>query len=207
MFIVFDSARRHKNSDYSKESNKIDAKIRETHQHVTSEHRAARDVPLSKVPLPFRASVQAFSKKCGFFRVLRCSLVGLAGLIRWCTCYQHSEVQFVFMKNPWNAECIKMRAKFDPIYSVKVPPPQKTLHPGHQGFRYGPLSKQIFTGKNMCFSNVKYSISSPERGDRKIASQGYSAVCAWFCVSWSVLPVSDWVCAVQCQHGTSGDCV
>ena len=100
-----------------------------------------------------------------------------------------------------------MRAKFDPIYSVKVPPPQKTLHPGHQGFRYGPLSRQILTGNNMCFSNVKYSISSPERGDRKIASQGYGAVCAWFCVSWSVLPVSDWVCAVQCQHGTSGDCV
>ena len=96
-----------------KESIQIDAKIRETHQHVTSEHRAPRAVPLSKVSLPFRASVQAFSKKCGVFRVLRCSLVGLAGLIRWCTCYQHSEVQFVFMKNPWNAECIKMRAKFD----------------------------------------------------------------------------------------------
>ena len=32
-------------------------------------------------------------------------------------------------------------------------------------------------------------------------------MCAWFCVILSVLPVSDWVCAVQCQHGTSGDCV
>ena len=36
---------------------------------------------------------------------------------------------------------------------------------------------------------------------------GWSGVCAWFCVILSVLPVSDWVCAVQCQHGTSGDCV
>ena len=35
----------------------------------------------------------------------------------------------------------------------------------------------------------------------------WSGVCAWFCVILSVLPVSDWVCAVQCQHGTSGDCV
>jgi hypothetical protein len=36
---------------------------------------------------------------------------------------------------------------------------------------------------------------------------GWSGVCAWFCVILSVLPVSDSVCAVQCQHGTSGDCV
>ena len=35
----------------------------------------------------------------------------------------------------------------------------------------------------------------------------WSGVCAWFCISWSVLPVSDWCRAVQCQHGTSGDCV
>ena len=65
-----------------KESIKIDAKIREIHQHVTSEHRAPRAVPLSEVSLPFRASVQAFSKKCGFFRVLRCFVIELAGLIR-----------------------------------------------------------------------------------------------------------------------------
>jgi hypothetical protein len=32
------------------------------------------DVPLSEVPLSFRASVQAFSKMCRVFRVLRCSL-------------------------------------------------------------------------------------------------------------------------------------
>jgi hypothetical protein len=157
------------------------------------------------VPLPFRASVQAFSKKCRFFRFLRCSLVGLAGLIRWCTCYQHSEVQFVFMKNPCNAECIKMRAKFDPIYSVEVAHRRKLYTPRAPRFQIWTLVETELTGNNMCFSNVKYSISSPERGDRKIASQGYGAVCAWFCVSWSVLPVSDWFCAVQCPHATIGE--
>ena len=111
------------------------------------------------------------------------------------------------MKNPWNAECIKMRAKFDPIYSVEVAHRRKLYTPRAPRFQIWTLVETELTGNNMCFSNVKYSISSPERGDRKIASQGYGAVCAWFCVSWSVLPVSDWVCAVQCQHGTSGDCV
>ena len=33
----------------------------------------------------------------------------------------------------------------------------------------------------------------------------WSGVCAWFCVCWSVLPVSDWCRAVQCQHATLGD--
>ena len=40
-----------------------------------------RRVDMFYVPLPFRASVQAFSKKCGAFRVLRCFVIGLAGLI------------------------------------------------------------------------------------------------------------------------------
>ena len=47
-------------------------KYSKIHQHVTSEHRAPRAVPLSEVSVPFRASVQAFRKKCGAFRVLRC---------------------------------------------------------------------------------------------------------------------------------------
>ena len=62
-----------------KESIKIDAKIREIHQHVTSEHRAPWDVPLSEVSLHFRASVQAFSKKCGVCRLLRCTLIWAGG--------------------------------------------------------------------------------------------------------------------------------
>ena len=33
----------------------------------------------------------------------------------------------------------------------------------------------------------------------------WSGVCAWFCVSWSVLPVSDWCRAVQCPHATLGE--
>ena len=65
-----------------KESIKIDAKIREIHHHVTWEHRAPRAVPLSEVSLPFRASDQAFSKKCGVSQVLRCFVIELAGLIR-----------------------------------------------------------------------------------------------------------------------------
>ena len=151
MFIVFGSVLRHKNSDYSKKALKLMRKYAKIHQHVTSEHRAPRAVPLSKVPLPFRASVQAFSKKCGVFRVLRCSLVGLAGLIRWCTCYQHSEVEFVFIQNPWNAECIKMRAKFGPIYSVEVPPPQKTLHPAGTKFQIWTLVETDTHGKKYVF--------------------------------------------------------
>jgi hypothetical protein len=77
-----------------KESIKIDVKIREIHQHVTSEHRAPRAVPLSKVSLPFRASVQAFSKKCGFFRVLRCFVVELVSLIRCCLRYHAMFIVF-----------------------------------------------------------------------------------------------------------------
>ena len=30
----------------------------------------------------------------------------------------------------------------------------------------------------------------------------WSGACAWFCVSWIVLPVSEWCRAVQCQHVT-----
>ena len=82
VLIVSDSARRHKNSDYSKKATKLMRKYPKTHEPVTSEDRLGRDVPLSEVSLPFRASVQAFSKKCGIFRVLRCFVIELAGLIR-----------------------------------------------------------------------------------------------------------------------------
>jgi hypothetical protein len=94
MFIVFDSARRHKNSDYSKKALKLMRKYPKTHEPVTSEDRLGRDVPLSEMSLPFRASVQAFSKKCGFFRCLRYFLIGLAGLIRWCLRYQATFIVF-----------------------------------------------------------------------------------------------------------------
>ena len=66
-----------------------------------------------------------------------------------------------------NAECIKMRAKFDPIYYVEVSPPQKTLHPRHQGFRYGPMVRKILTETNMCFCNVKYWFLAPDEGTEK----------------------------------------
>ena len=33
----------------------------------------------------------------------------------------------------------------------------------------------------------------------------WSGVCAWFCVSWNVRPISDRSCAVQCQHATLGN--
>ena len=63
-------------------------KYAKTHEPVTWEDRLGRDVPLSEVSLPFRASVQAFSKKCGVFRYLRCFFIELSGLIRWCLRYQ-----------------------------------------------------------------------------------------------------------------------
>ena len=40
-----------------------------------------RRVDMFYVPLPFRASVQAFSKKCGVFGDLRCFVIEQAGLI------------------------------------------------------------------------------------------------------------------------------
>ena len=82
MFIVFVSVQRHKNSDDSKKALKLMRKYAKIHEHMTWEHRLGRDVPLSEVSLPFCASVQGFSKKCGIFRALRCVLIGLAGLIR-----------------------------------------------------------------------------------------------------------------------------
>jgi len=33
----------------------------------------------------------------------------------------------------------------------------------------------------------------------------WSGVCAWFCVSWSVLLVSDWCRSVQSPHATLGE--
>ena len=103
-----------------KESNKIDAKIREIHQHVTSEHRAPRAVPLSKVPLPFRASVQAFSKKCGFFRYLRCFFIGLSGLIRWCLRYQVmfivSDSALRHKNSDYSKKALKLMRKYAKIH-------------------------------------------------------------------------------------------
>ena len=57
-------------------------KYSKIHEHVTSEDRLCLDVPLLEVSLPFRASVQAFSKKCGVFGDLRCFVIEQAGLIR-----------------------------------------------------------------------------------------------------------------------------
>jgi hypothetical protein len=82
MFIVLDSVQRHKNSDYSKKALKLMRKYAKTHEPVTWEDRLGQEVPLSEVSLPFRARVQAFSKKCEVFRDLRCFLIGLVGLIR-----------------------------------------------------------------------------------------------------------------------------
>ena len=64
-----------------KESIKIDAKIREN-TRTCDVRTSSVHVLLSEVPLPFRASDQAFSKKCGVFRVLRYFVIELAGLIR-----------------------------------------------------------------------------------------------------------------------------
>ena len=146
-------------------------KYLKTHEPVTSEDRLGRDVPLSEVSLPFRASVQAFSKKCGVFRVLRCSLVGLAGLIRWCTCYQHSEVQFVFMKNPWNAECIKMRAKFDPHLLRRSIPTAENFTPQAPRFQiwtHGEKDTVQYSLKQIsAFVTLSHGFLAPDEGTEK----------------------------------------
>ena len=52
--------------------------------------------------------------------------------------------------------------------------------------------------------------SWPNRPDTQACTvstpSGALCVCV-VCVICGVVSVSDWVCAVQCQHGTSGDCV
>ena len=62
-----------------------------------------RRVDMFYVPLPFRASVQAFSKKCGVFRVLRCFFIGLAGLIGWCLRYHAMFIVFDSARRPKTA--------------------------------------------------------------------------------------------------------
>ena len=103
-FVLFDDAksaitqRKHKNWCEN---------TRNTPTHVTSEHRTPRAVPLSKVSLPFRASVQAFSKKCGVFRVLRCFVIELAGLIKWCLRYHAMLIVFGFVPRHKNSDYSK----------------------------------------------------------------------------------------------------
>ena len=121
-FIVFDSARWHKNSDYSKKALKLMRKYAKIHEHMTSEHRLGRDVPLSEVSLPFCASVEAFSKKCGFFRALRCFLIGLAGLIRWCLRYKKMSIVFDSARWHKNSDYSKKAFKLMRKYPKKHEP-------------------------------------------------------------------------------------
>ena len=86
-------------------------KYPKTHEPVTWEHRVGRDVPLSEVSLPIRASVQAFSKKCGFFRSLRCFLIGLACLIRWCLRYYAMFIVFDSVRRHKNSDYSKKAIK------------------------------------------------------------------------------------------------
>jgi hypothetical protein len=69
------------------------------------------------VSLPFRASVQAFSKKCGFFRYLRCFLIGQAGLIRWCLRYQAMFIVFDFARRHKISDYSKKALKLMPKYA------------------------------------------------------------------------------------------
>jgi hypothetical protein len=86
-------------------------KYAKIHEHMTSEHRPPRGVPLSEVSLPFCASVQSFSKKCGVFRGLRCFLIGLAGLIRWCLRYQAMFIVFDSARRHKNSDYSKNATK------------------------------------------------------------------------------------------------
>ena len=120
MFVVFDSARWHKNSDYSKKALKLMRKYTKVHEHMTSEHRPPRGVPLSEVSLPFCASVQGFSKKCGILRALRCFLIELAGLIRWCLRYHAMFIVFDSARRHKNSDyskkAIKLMRKYAKIH-------------------------------------------------------------------------------------------
>ena len=95
-------------------------KYAKIHEHMTSEHRLGRDVPLSEVSLPFCASVQAFSKKCGIFRALRCVLIGLAGLIRWCLRYQKMLIVFDSARwhknSDYSKKALKLMRKYAKVH-------------------------------------------------------------------------------------------
>ena len=118
--MVFVSVQRHKISDFSKKALKLMRKYAKTHEPVTWEHRVGRDVPLSEVSLPFCASVQGFSKKCGILRALRCFLIELAGLIRWCLRYK--EMFIVFDSARWHKnsdyskKALKLMRKYAKIH-------------------------------------------------------------------------------------------
>ena len=92
-------------------------KYAKIHQHVTSEHRTPRAVPLSEVSVPFRASVQAFSKKCGVFRVLRCFVIELAGLVRWCLRYRAVFIVFGYVRrhkiSDYSKKALKLMLKYE----------------------------------------------------------------------------------------------
>ena len=64
-----------------KESIKIDAKIRENTPTCDVGKSGSPGRTALEVSVPFRASVHAFRKKCGVFRVLRCFVIEQAGLI------------------------------------------------------------------------------------------------------------------------------
>ena len=95
-------------------------KYSKIHEHMTSEDRPPRGVPLSEVSLPFCASVQAFSKKCGIFRALRCVLIGLAGLIRWCLRYQKMLIVFDSARwhknSDYSKKALKLMRKYAKIH-------------------------------------------------------------------------------------------
>jgi hypothetical protein len=96
----------------------------------------------------------------------------MAGLISWRTCYQHSEVEFVFIQNPWNAECIKMRAKFGPIYSVEVPPPQKTLQPDTKVSDMDPCRDRYSREKICVLVTLGTKFLAPDEGTEKSRAKG-----------------------------------
>ena len=167
------------NQPLLKESIKIDAKIRELRPtHVTSEHRTPRAVPLSKVSLPFRASVQAFSKKCGRFRYLRCFVIGLACLIRWCLRYQVMFIVFRSVRrhkiSDYSKKALKLMRKYAKNKRIRrmaertnhVPRPSRSF-----SINYGHCSKKDTSRRVLRVEHTNAGIG--ERGSKHVTHRFY----------------------------------
>ena len=74
-----------------------------------------------------------------------------------------------------------MRAKFDPIYSVEVPPPQKTLHPAGTKFQIWTIVEThtvlYSRGKICVIVTLSTQFLAPNEGTEKSRAKGTTVLC------------------------------
>ena len=175
MFIVFDSVRRHKISDYAKKALQFMRKYSKIHVGTSS--------------VPGRTAlrgVTSLSKTCSSLQQEARGFPGFALFFDWASgsgqvmpAQSRSVYCFIFCLTTQNQGLRKESSKID---------------------------AKILENTRTC--DVRQYKPAPGQGQSVHgADSGRSAVCAWFCALLSVLRVPDWCCAVQCQHGTLGECL